>query len=53
MKVIATGKWSKAEKRWNKVIALHRPPAGTSGSPLKRSEPRRAIAPRSQQRSDA
>jgi len=25
MKVIATGKWSKADKEWKMVLAMHRP----------------------------
>ncbi len=25
MKVFATGKWSKSEKRWNMVVAIRRP----------------------------
>jgi len=52
-KVIATGKWSKAEKRWNMVVALRRPSASSSGLPPKRAEPRRGAQRRPQQPSEA
>lgn len=28
MQLLATGKWSKAEKRWKMLVALHRPTGG-------------------------
>ena len=39
--LMAMGKWSKADKRWNVVVALRRPSASTPASPPKRAEPRR------------
>ena len=32
MQFFAKGKWSKADKRWNMVVALRRPVGDTSGS---------------------
>jgi hypothetical protein len=32
MQLIAMGKWSKADKRWNMVVALRRPISGASDS---------------------
>ena len=40
MQLLAVGKWSNAEKRWQTVIALRRP-ASTSGTPLSRPERRK------------
>jgi hypothetical protein len=53
MQLIATGKWSKAEKRWNLLVALRRPPASTSGLSPKRAEPRRGSQRRPQPPSGA
>jgi hypothetical protein len=53
MQLIATGKWSKAEKRWNLLVALRQPPGRTSNLPPKCAEPRRGIPGRSQQPSEA
>ncbi len=39
MQIIATGKWSKAEKRWKMVVALRRP---TNSLPASATKPRDA-----------
>lgn len=36
MKLIAIGKWSKADKRWNMVVAL-RKPGGSPAAPATQS----------------
>lgn len=51
--LMATGKWSKADKRWNMVVALRRPSASTSVSPPKRAEPHRATVRRLRPTSEA
>ncbi len=38
MELIATGKWSKADKRWNMVVALRRAVRGLAHPPAKPSE---------------
>ncbi len=45
MQVIATGKWSKAEKRWKMVVALRRWASGVSASAAKPRDPRRNVRP--------
>ncbi len=38
MQLFAMGKWSKADKRWNMVVAMRRPADGASGSPAAHPE---------------
>ena len=45
MKVLATGKWSKEQKRWSMVVAIHRPGKDTAQSERKPQPP--AKKPRS------
>lgn len=53
-KLMATGKWSKAENRWNMVVALRRPPARASDPAAAiRAEPRRATVLRLRPTSEA
>ena len=40
--VIAVGKWSKEDKAWKMVIALHRSPNRSAGGRVNRAEPRRS-----------
>lgn len=37
MRMLAVGKWSKADKQWRAVVAIHQPPR-TSDAPLRRPE---------------
>jgi hypothetical protein len=46
MQLIATGKWSKAEKRWKMVVALRRPPGSAPASTVKQHEGRSSSPPR-------
>ena len=41
MQILALGKWSKADKRWNVVVALRRPAGTPSGSSPSRAEGRK------------
>jgi hypothetical protein len=52
MQVIATGKWSKAEKRWKMVVALRRPPGSAPASALKQHEGRPGSPPRHRKNPD-
>ncbi len=45
MQVIATGKWSKAEKRWKMVVALRRPASSVPASTVKARDTRRSPRP--------
>jgi hypothetical protein len=42
MKFFAMGKWSKADKRWNMVVALRRPAGDASSSSAARPARRKA-----------
>jgi len=52
MRVIATGKWSKAEKRWKMVVALRRPPNGVPTSALEQHEGGNSSRPHYHKKSD-
>jgi hypothetical protein len=52
MQVVATGKWSKAEKRWKMVVALRRPPGSTPASAMKQHEDRHSAPPRHRKNPD-
>jgi len=41
MQLVALGKWSKTDKRWNLVVALRRPAQTPSGSSPSRAEGRK------------
>ncbi len=43
MQVIATGKWSKAEKRWRMVVALRRPVGEAAASPGTKPAPLKGL----------
>jgi hypothetical protein len=45
MQVIAIGKWSKADKRWQMVVALRRPRGGAANGT---AQSRRRTSPRQQ-----
>jgi len=52
MELIATGKWSKADKRWKMVVALRRAGDAASGSTVTKSERNKRSRQRPQKRSD-
>jgi hypothetical protein len=41
--VLATGKWSKAEKRWKMLVALRRPAANPSASASEQRQARASV----------
>jgi len=43
MQLMATGKWSKADKRWNMVVAMRRPAGTAPVASAARPEGRKAL----------
>jgi len=43
MQILATGKWSKAEKRWKMLVALRRPVVNPVASAAEQRPPRATV----------